>query len=191
MSLYARIAPVTLALLAVPFAACQELPKPRYEPTPPAIVDAMLELASVGDHDTLYDLGSGDGRIVIAAARRGARAVGVEIDRELVDRARRNAEAAGVAARTRFVQQDLFETDIRAATVVTLYLLPEVNLALRPKLLRDLQPGARIVSHSHDMGDWPPETTRELTDEEGTQHRIHLWTLPPRKDQPAVAANDR
>ncbi|HKZ72433.1 MAG TPA: hypothetical protein VJ011_00115, partial [Steroidobacteraceae bacterium] len=86
-----------------------------------------------------------------------------------------------------FVRQDLFDADIRPATVVTLYLLPEVNLALRPKLLRDLSPGARIVSHSHDMGDWPPEQTREVRDRDGKRHLLYLWTAPPRKDHPPMA----
>jgi SAM-dependent methyltransferase len=179
--------PALLAVLAMPLACADELPYVRYEPTPPEVVDAMLELARVGDRDIVYDLGSGDGRIVIAAARKGARAVGIEHDPGLVERARRDAKAAGLGERTRFVQQDLFHADIRSATVVMLYLLPEVNLALRPKLLRDLAPGTRVVSHSHDMGDWLPEQTREVTARDGKVHRIHLWTLPARKDQPPVA----
>jgi SAM-dependent methyltransferase len=176
-----------LAVLAMPLACADGLPHVRYEPTPPEVVDAMLELGRVGDRDTVYDLGSGDGRIVIAAARKGARAVGIEHDPGLVERARRDAQAAGVGEQARFLQQDLFDADIRAATVVMLYLLPEVNLALRPKLLRDLAPGARVVSHSHDMGDWLPEQTREVTARDGKVHRIHLWTLPARKDQRPVA----
>lgn len=171
----------------MPLACADELPHVRYEPTAPAIVSVMLELAEVGPGDTLYDLGSGDGRIVIGAAKRGAQAIGVEIDPELVERARRDAREAGVSDRTRFVQQDLFAADFRDATVVTLYLLPEVNLALRPRLLAELEPGTRIVSHSHDMGDWPPDATREVADENGRLHRVHLWTVPPRGRQPAGA----
>lgn len=180
-------ATVAVLVAAMPLACADELPRVRYEPTPPEIVDVMLELARVGRGDRLYDLGSGDGRIVIAAAKRGAQAIGVEIDRELVEQARRNARAARVADRARFLQQDLFAADFRDATVVTLYLLPEVNLALRPRLLAELAPGTRIVSHSHDMGDWLPEATREVPDESGRLHRVHLWTVPPRSDQPVPA----
>jgi SAM-dependent methyltransferase len=170
----------TVAMLAAvaPLACEDELPHVRYEPTPPEIVDVMLELAGVGRDDTLYDLGSGDGRIVIAAAKRGARAVGIEIDGELVERARRNASEAGVEQRAKFLRQDLFAADFRNATVVTLYLLPEVNLALRPRLLAQLGAGTRIVSHSHDMGDWTPTASREVADETGRLHRIYLWVVP-------------
>jgi protein-L-isoaspartate O-methyltransferase len=177
-----------VVLVAVLPAACHapassELPHVRFEPTPPEIVAAMLDLARVTPDDIVYDLGSGDGRIVIAAARRGARAVGIEIDPALVEQARTAAAAAGLGDRARFERQDLFEANIERATVVTLYLLPEVNVALRPKLLRDLAPGTRIVSHSHDMDDWAPEKTLVIADGEGKRHVIHLWTVPPRKDQ--------
>jgi SAM-dependent methyltransferase len=173
---------LALAMLAAaaPLACDDELPHARYEPTPPEIVDVMLELARVAPGDTVYDLGSGDGRIVIAAAKRGARAVGVEIDGELVERARRAAREAGVARRATFRRQDLFAADFRDATVVTLYLLPEVNLALRPRLLGELAPGTRIVSHSHDMADWTPHESREVADETGRVHRVHLWIVPRR-----------
>jgi SAM-dependent methyltransferase len=177
------LAPALLGLLlAGTQLACARERVVRYEPTPPDIVQAMLEMAGVHEADVVYDLGSGDGRIVIAAARdRGARGVGVEIDRSLVDRAERAAREAGVAERVEFRNQDLFEADLRPATVVMLYLLPQVNLQLRPRLLRDLQPGTRIVSHSHDMGNWTPrETARVRSRHTGREHVLHLWTVPPR-----------
>lgn len=171
--------------------ACGREPHVRFEPTPDEIVDVMLRLAEVNDNDRVYDLGSGDGRIVIAAARQyGAHGVGFEIDAGLIKRAQRNARAAGVEDKVRFIQQDLFEADIRRATVVTLYLLPEVNVKLRPKLLRELAPGTRIVSHNHDMGEWPPEQTQRVRDFVGRYHRVHLWIVPSRTDLPAtVIAN--
>jgi SAM-dependent methyltransferase len=178
------------ARLAIALAGCvqlacstpanDDLPHARFEPTPPEIVVAMLDLAAVGERDVVYDLGSGDGRIVIAAALRGARGVGVELSEELVATSREEAESAGVAERVRFVRQDLFEADIRPATVVTLYLLPQVNLALRPKLLRELAPGTRIVSHSHDMGDWQYEAVRQVRDVSGKTHVLYRWTVPAR-----------
>jgi SAM-dependent methyltransferase len=152
----------------------QEVP---YVVTPPQVVDAMLRLAGVGRDDVVYDLGSGDGRIVIAAARDfGARGVGVEIDPRLVAQSARAAERAGVAERVRFVQQDLFATDLRPATVVTLYLTRELNIRLRPKLLRELRPGARIVSHHFDMGDWPPARQRGVELDRST-YMIYLWVI--------------
>jgi hypothetical protein len=169
---------VAMLAIAAPLACEDELPHVRYEPTPPEIVDVMLDLAAVGPKDTLYDLGSGDGRIVIAAAKRGARAVGVEKDGELVERSRGLAREAGVARRATFRRQDLFAADFRDATVVTLYLLPEVNIALRPRLLSELASGTRIVSHSHDMADWIPNESREVADETGRLHRVYLWIVP-------------
>jgi ribosomal protein L11 methylase PrmA len=124
--------------------------------------------------DVVYDLGSGDGRIVIAAAKaHGARGVGIDIDPERIAEASRNARAAQVADRVRFLNQDLFESDIREATVVTLYLLPRLNLKLRPKLLAELKPGTRIVSHGFDMGDWKPDRTARIG-----STTIYLWTIP-------------
>jgi len=148
-----------------------------YVPTPQPVVDAMLALAQVRKTDVVYDLGSGDGRIVITAAQKyGARGVGIEIDPQLVKQARANAAAAGVANRVRFVSQNLFDADVRSATVVTLYLLQSLNERLRPKLVRELSPGARVVSHVFNMGpEWPPERT-EIVD----RSRIYLWSLPPR-----------
>lgn len=153
----------------------QEVP---YVVTPPEVVDAMLRLAGVGRDDLVYDLGSGDGRIVIAAARDfGARGVGIEIDPRLVAQSTRSAARAGLADRVRFVQQDLFETDLRPATVVTLYLSRELNLRLRPKLLRELRPGARVVSHRFDMGDWPSDRQVGL-EVDRFPYLIYLWVIP-------------
>jgi len=150
-------------------------PDVRFEPTPAPVVTAMLDLAGVTGDDVVYDLGSGDGRIPIAAARsRGARAVGIEIDPKLVARARRNAEAAGVADRVEFRTADLFEADLGDATVVTLFLFPDVNLKLRSKLQRELRPGTRIVSHWHSMGDWQADRIVQI------QGRpLYLWTVTP------------
>jgi SAM-dependent methyltransferase len=146
-------------------------------PTPQTVVDAMLDLARVTSADVVYDLGSGDGRIVITAARRhGARGVGVEIDPALVRKATENAAAAGVSDRVRFLNQDIFAADVGEATVVTLYLLQSLNERLRPKLVRELKPGARVVSHVFNMGpEWPAEQTRMIG-----PSPIHLWTIQKR-----------
>ncbi len=147
--------------------------------TPPEVVTEILRLARVGPDDVVYDLGSGDGRIVIAAARDfGARGVGIELDPDLVAESLRNARRARVADRTRFLQQDIFEADISEATVVTLYLSPEVNLRLRPKLLA-LPPGSRIVSHDFPIGDWKPERMVNFKGPERT-HVLSLWIVPLR-----------
>jgi SAM-dependent methyltransferase len=151
--------------------------------TPDNVTLAMLELAQVGPADFVLDLGSGDGRIVIQAAKRfGARGLGVEIVPELVERSRQNAERAGVGDSARFVVQDLFATDLAVATVVTMYLLQEVNLQLRPALLA-LKPGTRVVSHDWNMGDWKPDrtVTVDAPDKEvGLEKRshLHLWVVP-------------
>ncbi len=148
-------------------------PDVRYEPSPHSVVRAMLTLAGVSRNDVLYDLGSGDGRIPIAAARvYGARAVGIDIDPKLVARARKNAREAGVSGLVTFRNEDLFEADLSGASVVTLFLYPDVNLKLRPKLLAELRPGTRVVSHWHDMGDWKPDRTIEV---EGRP--LYLWTI--------------
>lgn len=145
-----------------------------YVPTPMPVVNEMLRLANVQSNDVVYDLGSGDGRIVITAARdRGARGIGIDIDPQRVQEANANAEQAGVSDRVEFLQQDLFETDFSDATVVTLYLLPELNVKLRPKLLRELQPGTRIVSHAFDMGEWEPEQVVEVNGK-----TVYYWTVP-------------
>ncbi len=145
-----------------------------YVPTPEEVVDQMLKLAEVAKTDILYDLGCGDGRIVITAAKQyGAKGVGIDIDPERIQEANANAKQAGVAERTRFIEKDLFEADIREATVVTLYLLPSVNEKLRPKLYKELKPGTRVVSHQFDMGDWKPEKKVEIG-----YRTIYLWKVP-------------
>jgi SAM-dependent methyltransferase len=145
-----------------------------YVPTPDGVVNRMLQLADVDSSDVVYDLGSGDGRIVIQAARAyGARGVGIEIDPELVAEARRNARKAGVSDLVEFRQGDLFEADISNATVVTMYLLPSVNKELRPKLFEQLKPGTPVVSHDFDMGEWTPKKTVKLDTD-----TVYLWTIP-------------
>jgi tRNA A58 N-methylase Trm61 len=145
-----------------------------YLATPQNVVDAMLDLARVTSSDVVYDLGSGDGRIPITAAQRyGAQGVGIEIDANRIRQANDNLRKAGAGARVTFRQQDLFEADIRDATVVTLFLLPSLNARLMPKLKRELRPGARIVSHHFDMGEaWPPDVSRDVN---GLM--IYLWTI--------------
>ena len=173
--LSAAIAMLVVAVTAAAQPPAKQQPDVIYVPTPQPVVEAMLELAQVKRGDVVYDLGSGDGRIVIAAAKKyGARGVGFEIDPALVKKARENAVAAGVASQVRFVTQDLFTADLSRATVVTLYLLQSLNERLRPKLVRQLKPGARIVSHVFNMGpEWPPEKT--ITVE---RSRIFLWAIP-------------
>jgi tRNA A58 N-methylase Trm61 len=146
-----------------------------YVPTPPEVVAGMLKLAKVGPGDVVYDLGSGDGRIAIAAVKDfgAARSVGIDIDPVRIKEAMANHAAAKVGDRVKFLNQDLFETPIGEATVVTLYLLPSLNVKLIPKLNKELKPGTRIVSHAFDMGDWKPEQTLEV---EG--RRVYFWTIP-------------
>jgi len=169
-------------LLVVGWSGCARVPGVEVPDvrTPPEVVIEILRLARVGPDDVVYDLGSGDGRIPIAAARDfGARGVGIELDPDLVAESARNARRAGVTGRTRFLQQDIFEADINEATVVTLYLSPDVNLRLRPKLLAQLKPGSRIVSHDFPMGDWKPERVVNFKGPERT-HVLSLWIVPPR-----------
>jgi len=152
-----------------------------YVPTPEPVVAEMLKLAAVTKDDVVYDLGCGDGRIVITAAQKyGARGIGVDIDPQRIKESIENARKAGVTDRVRFLEQDLFTVDLKDATVVTLYLLPQVNLKLRPKLLRELKPGTRVVSHSFDMGDWKPQKTVEVP--YGRNHTIYLWVIPERAE---------
>lgn len=173
---------LSLALLTAGVLAAQTPPKlrapdVRYEPSSDEIVTAMLKLAGVKAGDVVYDLGCGDGRIVIEAARRlGARGVGIDIDPQRIKEARENARKAGVTGRVEFRNEDLFEANIRPASVVMLYLFPWVNLKLRPKLLAELTPGTRVVSHSHHMGDWVPE--KEI---EAGGDKLYFWTIPARK----------
>jgi len=149
-------------------------PDVKYVPTPQNVVEAMLDLAEVTARDVVYDLGSGDGRIPITAALRyGARGVGIEIDMFHLRDAYDNLKKAGVADRVRFLNEDMFDADIGEATVVTLFLLPQVNQRLMPKLKRELRPGARVVSHQYDMGDaWPADEVREI---DGLT--IYRWTI--------------
>jgi hypothetical protein len=144
-----------------------------YVPTPTEVVDAMLKVAKVGKNDVLYDLGSGDGRIPITAAKRfGTRGFGVDIDPQRIQEANANAKKEGVSDRVKFAQQDLFKTDLSKATVISLYLLPRINLELRPKLLQ-LKPGTRIVSHAFDMGDWKPD---QVVNVGGA--KVYYWVVP-------------
>ena len=153
-------------------------PEVRYEPTPPDVVQAMLLLAKVGADDLVADLGCGDGRIVIEAVQRfGARGLCVDIDARRIAEARRNADAAGVTQRIAFLNQDLFATDLHGVTVVMLFLSPAFNQKLRPKLARELAPGARVVSHWHDMGDWQPSRTLRLVSDR-RERPLHLWVMP-------------
>ncbi len=153
-------------------------PDVRYEPSEMDVVQAMLRLADVKHGDVVYDLGCGDGRIVIAAVRQAdARGVCVDIDPTRIAESRENARLAGVSDRIEFVNQDLLVTDIGSATVVMLFLSGQLNLQVRPKLLRELKPGTRIVSHWHDMGDWTPQQTVRISSG-GRERPIYLWTVP-------------
>jgi protein-L-isoaspartate O-methyltransferase len=149
-----------------------------YSPTPPDVVERMLKLAGVGPRDVVYDLGSGDGRIVIAAATIfGARGVGVDIDARLVAQARDNARKAGVESLVTFRVQDAMTIDLSEATVVTLYLLAASNVKLRPILMRTLRPGARIIAHNYPIGDWEPDVVDTFTDAAGTTRTLFLWNV--------------
>jgi len=145
-----------------------------YVATPQETVSAMLRLANVSKNDTVYDLGSGDGRIPITAAQRyGARGVGIEIKPSLAQRARKNAKLSGVSDKVEFRRQDIFKTDFSEATVVTMYLFPKVNMKLRPMLFEQLEPGTPVVSHSFDMNEWEPDSTLRVNDDV-----LYLWTIP-------------
>lgn len=149
-------------------------PEVPYVPTREDVMNEMFKMAKVGKSDVVYDLGSGDGRIVIAAAKQfGARGVGIDIDPQRIEESNENAKKAGVTDRVRFIEGDLFDAEIGKATVVTLYLLPSVNLRLRPKLLKELKPGARVVSHNYDMGDWKPDEQTQIG-----EHMVFLWVIP-------------
>jgi SAM-dependent methyltransferase len=163
-----------VALAQQPASAPSRQPDVVYVPTPPEVVDAMLSLAKVGPDDVVYDLGCGDGRIVIAAAQKyGARGIGIDIDPQRIREAEENAKAAGVTDRVTFRLGDLFQEDLKPATVVTLYLLTALNERLKPKLFAELKPGTRVVSHQFNMGDWQPEQTLELNG-----RHVFLWTIP-------------
>jgi SAM-dependent methyltransferase len=153
-------------------------PDVEYVPTPHHVVSEMLRLAAVTPTDVVYDLGCGDGRVLIAAAQNyNARGVGIDIDPQRIEESRLNARQAGVIDRVQFFQQDLFETDIREASVVTLYLLPQLNRQLRPRLFSDLRPGTRVVSHDFDMGDWQADQVIHVPGE-AYEHTVFFWVIP-------------
>ena len=175
---FVRLAVIlALALVAAPSAAQQagtlRSPDVIFVPTPQEVVDAMLQMANVTAKDVVYDLGSGDGRIPITAAQKyGARAVGIDIDPQRIKEANENLAKANVGDKVKFLNQDLFQTDLSQATVITLYLLPSLNVKLMPKL-KQLKPGTRIVSHSFDMGtEWPPEKTQDVNG-----RMVYYWTI--------------
>ena len=179
---------LTGAILALSVASAQRS-QPRREPDVPYVptteeaVAAMLKLGEVTKNDVLYDLGCGDGRIVIAAAKLyGTRGVGIDINPVRIAEAKENARKAGVENLVRFEENDLFQSDIHEATVVSLFLLTSVNLKLRPKLLQDLKPGTRIVSNTFDMGDWVPEKefTVDAPEDAFLSRKLYLWRIPPR-----------
>jgi SAM-dependent methyltransferase len=152
-------------------------PDVPFDPSPHQVVEQMLKLAGIRKTDVVYDLGCGDGRIVIAAAQKyGARGVGIDIDPQRIKESQENARAAGVTGRVTFRNEDLFEASIAEATVVTLFLWPEINLKLRSKLVADLKPGTRVVSYYWDMGDWQPEQTIEIDG-----HSVYLWIIPAKR----------
>jgi len=185
------IALAAACILAAPvqlLAQAQKQPASQYPdvifvPTPQDVVDDMLRLANVQKGDVLYDLGSGDGRIAITAARKyGVKATGIDIDPERIREANENAKKAGVTNLVQFRQENLFTADFSDATIITLYLLPDLNVKLRPKLWNELKPGTRIVSHQFEMGAWKPEKRLE-----SNGRTIYFWTVPPRDKQPKLS----
>ena len=179
------------AMLSLPVALAQDKPQDKaYEPqvgqagkdviwvpTPQALVDKMMEMAKVTAADTVYDLGSGDGRTVITAAKRGATAMGIEYNPDMVELSKRNAAKEGVADKVAFVKADLFESDFSKATVITMFLLPDINLRLRPKIL-DMKPGTRVVSNTFDMGDWTPDEVAQSVDGCTSYCKANFWLVP-------------
>ena len=188
--LIALAAACSLAAPAPLLAQAQKQPATQYPdvifvPTPQEVVEDMLRLANVQKGDVLYDLGSGDGRIAITAARKyGIKATGIDIDPERIREANENAKKAGVTDLVKFRQENLFTADFRDATVITLYLLPDLNVKLRPRLWNELKPGTRIVSHQFEMGAWKPEKRLE-----SNGRTIYFWTVPPKDKQPKL--NDK
>ncbi len=193
------LAGLLVIMILIPFSRAveqQKEPEVPFVPTPNEVVEEMLKMANVGKNDVLYDLGCGDGRIVITAAKKfGCRGVGIDIDPKRIRESRENAIEVGVSDKVKFIQMDLFETNIREATVVTLYLLSEVNLRLRPKLFRELAPGTRVVSHEFSMGDWKADDTStvktehyrdpyifdywyEQIEDYWREHSVYFWIIP-------------
>jgi tRNA G37 N-methylase Trm5 len=183
MSIRSFVMVATMVVASIPASAvviAQEAPARRpdviYVPTPEAVVEAMLQVANVGKDDIVYDLGCGDGRIPVTAAKKyGARGIGIDIDPQRIAEANENVKKNAVGDKVKIIQGDLFEQDLSQATVVTLYLLPSLNVKLMPKLMKELKPGTRVVSHAFDMGDWKPE--KEI-DVEG--RKVYYWTIPKR-----------
>lgn len=180
------VTPVAGVCAAIQPGAAQAAPSATslapYVPTPTDVAERMLALAQVGKNDVVYDLGCGDGRLVIAAAQRyGARGVGVDIDPDRIAESRANAKAAGVENLVSFQLQDAMTVDVSQATVITLYLLSSSNLKLRPLLTRQLKPGARIVSHAFSMGDWRPDKVETFTDANGSTRTLYLWRVDGRE----------
>lgn len=177
-----RKATVIFLTLFLALYACDRRPGKKTQPdtpfasTPHKLVREMLKLADAGKDDVVYDLGSGDGRIVITAARDfGSRGVGIELDGELISESRKKASMEGVDKKVKFIQEDFFETDLKEATVVTLYLLPEINELLLPKLIKELKPGSRVVSHMWGLGDWEPDKTLHAYEK-----TLYMWFVPAR-----------
>jgi hypothetical protein len=161
-----------------PLAAPRKEPDIHYVPTPQELVEVMLDMAKVGKDDILYDLGSGDGRLVITAAKEyGASGVGIDIDPQRIAESRENAKKAAVEDKVRFLEQDLFQSDFHKATVVTLYLLTELNLRLRPQIFAQLKPGTRLVSHAFNMGDWEPDAQKTI-EIHGNSYNAYYWVVP-------------
>jgi tRNA G37 N-methylase Trm5 len=183
MSIRSFVMVATMVVASIPASAvviAQEAPARRpdviYVPTPEAVVEAMLQVANVGKDDIVYDLGCGDGRIPVTAAKKyGARGIGIDIDPQRIAEANENVKKNKVEDKVKIIQGDLFQQDLSQATVVTLYLLPSLNVKLMPKLMKELKPGTRVVSHAFDMGDWKPE--KEI-DVEG--RKVYYWTIPKR-----------
>jgi tRNA A58 N-methylase Trm61 len=170
------------ALMHLTLAYAQEGKIVPYVPTPQEVVDRMLELAQVKKGDVVYDLGSGDGRIVVTAAKKyGVRAIGFEIDPQRIKESHENIKKAGVEKLVEIRQQDIRTVDLSSASVLTMYLLPEVNLMIRPNIWKQMKPGSRIVSHDFDMGDWKPLKTEHIKDGASWDHTLYLWHVEVQK----------
>jgi hypothetical protein len=183
LALLGAVSGAALAQQAAPFEPTvgQQGKDVVWVPSPQALVDRMLDMANITSGDFLMDLGSGDGRTVITAAKRGVNALGIEYNPDMVELSKRNAEKEGVSAKAQFVKADLFETDFSKATVITMFLLPDINRRLRPKIL-EMKPGTRIVSNTFDMGDWQPDQTQEAGGECRSYCRALFWVVPAKVD---------